>query len=104
MFGKDDIKKLLSENYPLLSILIGITLISLSIGPFHNGDTDWEFAAAKGVLRWGIPYVISFGNIINQPPLGFYIEAIIFQRLRCISYQWHIFSNIAWAWKHSCYL
>jgi 4-amino-4-deoxy-L-arabinose transferase-like glycosyltransferase len=76
MFGKDDAKKLLSENYPLLSILIGIMFISLSIGPFQNGDTDWEFAAAKGVLKWGMPYVNSVGNIINQPPLGFYIEGL----------------------------
>ena len=79
MFGKDDAKKLLSENYPLLSILIGITFISLSIGPFINGDTDWEFAAAKGVLKWGMPYVNSIGNIINQPPLGFYIEGLFFK-------------------------
>ena len=79
MFGKDDVKKLLSENYPLLSILIGITFISLSIGPFQNGDTDWEFAAAKGVLKWGMPYVNSIGNIINQPPLGFYIEGLFFK-------------------------
>ncbi len=79
MFVKDDVKKLLSENYPLLSILIGITFISLSIGPFQNGDTDWEFAAAKGVLKWGMPYVNSIGNIINQPPLGFYIEGLFFK-------------------------
>ena len=79
MFGKDDAKKQLSENYPVLSILIGIALISLSIGPFVNGDTDWEFAAAQGVLKWGIPYVNSVGNIINQPPLGFYIEALFFK-------------------------
>ena len=79
MFAKDDVKKLLSENYPLLSILIGITFISLSIGPFQNGDTDWEFAAAKGVLKWGMPYVNSIGNIINQPPLGFYIEGLFFK-------------------------
>ncbi len=79
MFGKDEIKKQLSENYPLLSIIIGITLISLSIGPFQNGDTIWEFGAAKGVLKWGIPYVNNFGNIINQPPLGFYIEGLFFK-------------------------
>jgi 4-amino-4-deoxy-L-arabinose transferase-like glycosyltransferase len=79
MFGKDEVKKQLSENYPLLSILIAITLISLSIGPFQNGDTDWEFAAAKGILKWGMPYVNNFGNIINQPPLGFYIEGLFFK-------------------------
>jgi len=78
MLGLDDIKKL-SENYPLLGILIGITLVSLSIGPFQNGDSDWQFAAAKGVLNWGMPYVNTFGNIINQAPLGFYIEALFFK-------------------------
>lgn len=47
----DGVKKLLSEHYPLLSILIGITLVSLSIGPFQNGDTDWEYQAAAGVMK-----------------------------------------------------
>ena len=68
-------RKVLSENYPLLSILIGIFLVSVSIGPFQNGDTQWEYDAATGVLRWGMPYVGSFGNLMNQPPLGFYLEA-----------------------------
>ena len=79
MFDKDGIKKLLSENYPLLGILVGITLVSLSIGPFQNGDTDWEFQAATGVIKWGMPYVNNIGNLMNQPPLGFYVEALFFK-------------------------
>ncbi len=79
MFDKDQLKKLVSEHYSLLSILIGITLVSLSIGPFQNGDTDWEFQAANGVLKWGMPYVNNIGNLMNQPPLGFYIEAVFFK-------------------------
>jgi 4-amino-4-deoxy-L-arabinose transferase-like glycosyltransferase len=79
MLDKYSIKKLLSENYPLLSILLGIVLISASIGPYQNGDTQWEYEAATGVIRWGMPYVISFGNTMNQPPLGFYIEALFFK-------------------------
>ena len=79
MFNKCSIKKLLSENYPLLSILLGSVLVSVSIGPYQNGDTQWEYEAASGVIRWGMPYVISFGNIMNQPPLGFYIEALFFK-------------------------
>ncbi|MGD0643303.1 MAG: glycosyltransferase family 39 protein [Candidatus Bathyarchaeia archaeon] len=79
MFGKDGLRKLLNENYPLLSILVGITLVSLSIGPFQNGDTQWEYEAATGVVKWGIPYVNNFGNLMNQPPLGFYIEALFFK-------------------------
>jgi len=72
-------RKLLSENYPLLGILIGITLFSVTMGPFQNGDTQWEYEAASGVIKWGMPYVITFGNMINQPPLGFYIEALFFK-------------------------
>ncbi len=75
----DRIRKLLSENYPLLGILIGITLFSVTLGPLQNGDTQWEYEAASGVIKWGMPYVITFGNMINQPPLGFYIEALVFK-------------------------
>ena len=71
-------RKLLIDNYCLLAILIGVALISFSIGPFGNADTEWEYEAALGVLRWGMPYAFTFGNIMNQPPLGFYIEAVFF--------------------------
>jgi 4-amino-4-deoxy-L-arabinose transferase-like glycosyltransferase len=70
---------LLSEHFPLLSILIGIVLISISIGPFYNPDTQLEYEAASGVLKWGMPYMTTFGNIINQPPVGFYINAVVFK-------------------------
>ena len=60
MLDKHSIKKLLSENYPLLSILLGIALISASIGPYQNGDTQWEYEAATGVIKWGMPYVSSW--------------------------------------------
>ncbi|MGA3059704.1 MAG: glycosyltransferase family 39 protein [Candidatus Bathyarchaeia archaeon] len=79
MFEKDGIRKRLSENYPILSILVGIMLVSLSIGPYQSGDTLWEYEAASGVMKWGMPYVISWGNFMNQPPLGFYIEALFFK-------------------------
>jgi len=65
---------LLSENYPLLGILIGTVLVSASLGPLHNIDTQLEFDAATGVIKWGLPY-ITYKNMINQPPLGFYAEA-----------------------------
>jgi 4-amino-4-deoxy-L-arabinose transferase-like glycosyltransferase len=73
------IRKLISENYPLLSILIGIALISITIGPFQNGDTQLEYDAASGVIKWGMPYMKYYGDMINQPPLGFYIEALFFK-------------------------
>lgn len=76
---RGSIRKLLSENYPLLSILIGIVLVSVSIGPFQNGDTQLEYEAASGIIRWGMPYMKYYGDMINQPPLGFYIEALFFE-------------------------
>jgi 4-amino-4-deoxy-L-arabinose transferase-like glycosyltransferase len=78
IFDRDSLKALLSEYFPLLSIMIGIVLISITIGPFQNPDTQLEFNAASGVLRWGMPYVTTVGNIINQPPIGFYIDALFF--------------------------
>lgn len=73
---KTDLKKALSNNYPIFGILIGIALISLSIGPFQNPDTAWEYKAASGVIKWGMPFVEVKGSLINQPPLGFYTEGL----------------------------
>ena len=79
MLDKLALRKLVNENFSLLSILIGIILVSLSIGPFQNDDTAWEYQATVGVVKWGMPYVISWGNIMNQPPVGFYVEALFFK-------------------------
>ncbi len=79
LLDKDTFKDQLSEHFPLLGILIGIVLISISIGPFYNPDTQLEYEAASGVIRWGIPYMTTFGNLINQPPVGFYINALVFK-------------------------
>ena len=77
---KIDVRKLLSENYPILSILIGIMLVSLSIGPYQNGDTHGNIRLQLGVIKWGMPYLSGWGNnIINQPPVGFYVEALFFK-------------------------
>jgi uncharacterized membrane protein len=75
---------LLSENYPLFGILIGAVLVSASIGPFHNLDTQMEFDATSGVIRWGLPF-ITYGDMINQPPIGFYTEAV-FLKIFGLSY------------------
>ncbi len=79
MFGKYKIRRLLSENYPLLAILVGVTLISLSVGPFQTLDTRLEFASTKSVLECGWPILPSTGQIINEPPLGFYTAALFFK-------------------------
>ena len=79
IFEKNNLKQLLNENYPLLCILIGVVLISVSLGPYQNWDTQVEFDAASGVFKWGIPYLNSFGKLMDQPPLGFYFEALFFK-------------------------
>jgi 4-amino-4-deoxy-L-arabinose transferase-like glycosyltransferase len=68
------LKVFLIQYYPLLSVLIGFLLIAFSAGPFTNSDTDWEIDAVSGVLKTGLP--LANGNyLINQPPLGFYLQA-----------------------------
>jgi 4-amino-4-deoxy-L-arabinose transferase-like glycosyltransferase len=75
-FDKRSFVALLSENYPLFSILVGVILVSVSLGPFQNIDTQLEFDAASGVIRWGMPFMKYVGDMINQPPLGFYTGAL----------------------------
>jgi len=76
---KETLRTLLSENYPLLSIMLGFALVSVTVGPFQNFDTQLEYEAASGVITWGMPYMKYYGDMINQPPLGFYIEAAFFK-------------------------
>jgi uncharacterized membrane protein len=73
-FDRANLVRLLSENYPLLSVLIGFLLVSFSVGPYQNGDTAWEHDAISGILKYGLPY--ANGNLMDQPPLGFYMQAI----------------------------
>jgi uncharacterized membrane protein len=79
MFSKHNFKKLLKKYYPLLAILIGVTLISMAMGPYLTLDTDLEFSTAQGILKFGYPYINAWGNLFNEPPLGFYTEAAVFQ-------------------------
>ena len=73
------LKMLLSQHYSLLSIIVGSALIAFTVGPFNNWDTNYEFSAASGVLLWGLPYTNGVGTMINQPPLGFYLDSPVFQ-------------------------
>lgn len=61
----------------LILILIGSALIAVSLGNYANWDSKTEYSAATGVLKWGLPYM-TFGNFINEPPLGYYIDAVFF--------------------------
>jgi 4-amino-4-deoxy-L-arabinose transferase-like glycosyltransferase len=72
------IKTLLNDYFPILCILVGAALFTFTIGPYSNTDTDIEFAAASNVLKYGMPYSGAVGNLINQPPLGYYIDAVFF--------------------------
>jgi 4-amino-4-deoxy-L-arabinose transferase-like glycosyltransferase len=69
-----NLKTFVSEHYPLLAILAGFLLVAISLGPYTNGDTTWEFEATSGVLKYGLPYANGF-YLIDQPPVGFYIQA-----------------------------
>jgi 4-amino-4-deoxy-L-arabinose transferase-like glycosyltransferase len=66
----------MKASIPLVCILIGLVLVSISIGPFQNPDTAWEYKAANGVIMWGMPFVEVQGSLINQPPLGFYAQGL----------------------------
>jgi 4-amino-4-deoxy-L-arabinose transferase-like glycosyltransferase len=74
-----EIKKSAIELFPLIIILIGATLVTFSLGTYQNYDTDLEFEAASNIAKMGVPYVNSYGTIIDQPPLGFYTEALFFR-------------------------
>ncbi len=69
-----------TENTPFLVLLIGVTLVTVSIGPYQHWDSALEFEAASNVIKMGVPYTeTAFHGIIDQPPLGFYLEAAVFQ-------------------------
>ncbi len=75
----------LRGNCTLLCILVGATLVSFSLGPYSNFDTQVEFAAATSVVTQGLPFA-SPGNLVNQPPLGFYLNGL-FLRFFGMSYE-----------------
>lgn len=70
-------RKLLSEHYPILGVLLASFLVSTSTGTYTNWDAQLEFEAASNVIAKGFPFVTT-GLMINQPPLGFYMDAPIF--------------------------
>ena len=59
-------------------------MVSISLGPYSNWDSQTEYAAASSVVKLGLPYATP-GNLINQPPIGFYIDAV-FLRAFGLSY------------------
>jgi 4-amino-4-deoxy-L-arabinose transferase-like glycosyltransferase len=76
---------LLKGHYALIGILVGSALLSVSLGPYSNWDSQTEFAAASGVVKWGLPYT-TFGEMINVQAFGFYVDAVFF-KVFGLSYQ-----------------
>ncbi len=72
-------KRIFAENMPFLIILVGVVLVTISIGPYQNWDTSVEFEAASNVIKTGIPYTEFHQGVIDEPPLGFYLEAASFK-------------------------
>jgi 4-amino-4-deoxy-L-arabinose transferase-like glycosyltransferase len=68
---------MLSRNFFLILILLGSSFVAISLGNYAGEDSKLEYNAAMGVVKWGYPY-ITFGNLINQPPLGYYIDSVFF--------------------------
>ena len=79
MYGKQYIRTLVDENFALLVILIGVVLITISLGPFQTLDTKLEFDTTRSVLNVGWPILPSTGEVLNEPPLGFYTAALFFK-------------------------
>jgi hypothetical protein len=79
------LKSLLVKHAPLIGILLGSVLLSISLGPYSSWDSQTEFAAAEGVVKWGFPYV-TYGNLINMQPFGFYVDAV-FLKVFGVSYE-----------------
>ena len=72
-------RRFASEHFSLICIIVGSALFAFAAGPFQNWDTGYEYQAATGVLKWGVPYTGGAGSMINQPPLGFYIDSVVFR-------------------------
>lgn len=70
-------KKLVVDYFPLFCLLIAFTLTSLSVGPYNNGDTVKEYDAVTGILKTGLPVIVG-GYLMDEPPVGFYIQALFF--------------------------
>ena len=78
MMTKELLKIKMREYYALLGVLFASFLVSVSLGQYQNWDALTEYGAASGVIQWGFPYT-SPGILINQPPLGYYIDALFFK-------------------------
>jgi 4-amino-4-deoxy-L-arabinose transferase-like glycosyltransferase len=70
-------RSLLGVHYPIIGVLLGALFVAVSTGTYTNWDAQLEYQAASSVVMHGFPYVDN-GLMINQPPLGFYMDAPVF--------------------------
>jgi hypothetical protein len=71
-------RAVLRAHWQLIGVLVGAFLVAVSTGTYSNWDSQLEFEAASSVVTRGFPFVTT-GLMINQPPLGFYMDAPVFQ-------------------------
>ncbi len=62
----------------MIGILAASLIVSVSMGTYQNWDSTLEFEAATNTANLGFPY-LSTGFMINQPPVGFYLDALVFK-------------------------
>ena len=74
---KKSFRKLLGEHYSIIGVLLGALLVAAATGVYTNWDAQLEYQAASSVVTHGFPFVDN-GLMINQPPLGFYMDAPVF--------------------------
>ena len=85
---------------PIIGVLIGAFLVAVSTGTYTNWDAQLEYEAASSVVTHGFPYVTT-GLMINQPPLGFYMDAPVFHAFG-LSYSNGVgIATALWAWAAS---
>jgi len=77
MYGKQYIRTLVDENFALLVILIGVVLITISLGPFQTLDTKLEFDTTRSVLNVGWPILPSTGEVLNEPLWFLYCSFVL---------------------------
>ncbi len=76
--GGKSFRALLAAHCQLVGVLFGGFLVTVSTGMYTNWDAALEFEAASNVLTRGFP-IVTTGLMINQPPLGFYLDAPVFK-------------------------
>jgi 4-amino-4-deoxy-L-arabinose transferase-like glycosyltransferase len=71
------LRSILATHSQITGVLLGALFIATSTGTYTNWDAQLEYQATSNVVTQGFPYVTN-GLMINQPPLGFYLNSPVF--------------------------